>query len=149
MFILCPNFSISYWQNNQKILSAINMDVLMETILNWIHEFAYQISVMWRFSNICTVLFHWFVVLFFKCLHLCNLRHKTDTMFFCSFMFFYIVYIFRDSCLCWKKFLFCWKFFFVFIYIFKREGVSGHLFLKTFRYNFGWKCRLLERSGKY
>lgn len=74
------------------------------------HEFAFRISLLWRFSNVCPVRFYWFNLLFFKCLRLCILRGKNWwNACFRSFIIFYVAYSsshFKSFCLHCKSFRF-------------------------------------------
>ena len=77
---ICPNSSNSHWQDRKSILSAISKYILRGINRYWSHESVFRMFVLWRFSNVYAVSFH-FISSFYYFLNIytCTFwRGKTD-----------------------------------------------------------------------
>ena len=117
----------------------------MGTIVYGIHEFPFRITVMCRFSSICTVQLHWLILLLFECLRMCNWRgDKTDGMrvsvlfslLTVSFYIFFALFTFKEIVVYFEKNVYFVESSSFYLHFLKRRSI-GKLFRKTFSFNFG------------
>lgn len=112
----------------------------MRIFLSWSHEFAFQMSVIRRFSSVYSTPFHLFILFFFERLYLSYLGGQIWWhVFFCSFITFL-------GCLHWQRQKNYILLKVLFLSFFNRKEVSGKLFWKILYFNVGWRIVSVTRN---